>query len=155
MNVSKDNYLISTDKSLLCIDDIHRFLSHKAYWCLGIPKEVVSKAIENSLCFGLFDETSKKQVGFARVVTDKATFAWICDVYIEEAYRGRSLSKWLMEVLLSHPDLLSLRRVCLATKDAHDLYKMYGFKVTETPQNWMEVKDNDIYKNMNLGKSAT
>jgi GNAT superfamily N-acetyltransferase len=148
---NKEPYLISTDKSLLQVSRIHSFLSTKAYWCLDIPKSLVEKSISGSLCFGLFD-TSKanQQIGYARIVSDGASFAWLCDVYIEEEYRGKGLSKWLMGSVMAHPELKNLRRICLATKDAHELYKKYGFKVTETPQNWMEIKDNDLYKKMKL-----
>lgn len=144
----KGSFHVSTDKSLLQIARIHKFLCNEAYWCLGIPKKVVRQSIEHSLCFGLYEIKlgKKKQVGYARVVTDSATFAWLCDVYIEQDYRGQELSKWLMSCVLAHPSLKNLRRVCLATKDAHELYKQFGFEVTTTAQNWMEIKDNDIYK---------
>jgi len=147
MNWKRDNFDISTDKSLLQIDRIHKFLSQEAYWCLGVPKTVVVKAIEGSLCFGVYDRSGGiTQIGYARLVTDKATFAWLCDVYIENEYRGTGLSKWLMECVLAHPELQGLRRICLATKDAHKLYEQYGFEITKTPGNWLEIKDNDIYK---------
>lgn len=142
----KQNFLVSTDKSLLQISKIHRFLSEEAYWCLDIPKDVVEKSIQTSLCFGLYED--KNQIGYARIITDSATFAWLCDVYVEKSHRGRGLSKWLMECVMAHPDLKNLRRLCLATKDAHELYKQFGFEVTKTPGNWMEVKDNDLYKKM-------
>lgn len=150
----KDQYLISTDKSLLQIDRIHKFLSTEAYWCLDIPKKIVEASISSSLCFGLYDTKAsiQEQIGYARIISDGATFAWLCDVYVENNYRGNGLSKWLMECVFSHPDLQNLRRICLATKDAHELYKKFGFKVTETPQNWMEIKDNDLYRKM-LGRS--
>jgi GNAT superfamily N-acetyltransferase len=144
----KNNFVITTDKSELQIHRIHRFLSEEAYWCLGIPEKVVRKAIDGSHCFGLFDysKEQKPQVGFARIVTDQATFAWVCDVYIENEYRGQGLSKWLVECFLRHPDLQSLRRICLATKDAHKLYEKYGFEVTQSPANWLEIKNNEIHK---------
>lgn len=144
----RDPFVVSTDKTRLQPSRIHHFLSTQAYWCLGIPKPVVEKAIDQSLCFGLYAHQNGEQlqIGFARIVTDKATFAWLCDVYIENDYRKKGLSKWLMECVMAHPDLKNLRRICLATKDAHSLYKNFGFKVTETPQNWMEIKDNDLYK---------
>lgn len=153
----RDNFTISTNKTFLQINRIHQFLSTQAYWCIDIPKSIVQKAIDESLCFGLYLEEggSKSQIGFARIVTDRATFAWICDVYVENSYRGKGLSKWLMECILSHADLQKLRRICLATKDAHGLYQKYGFKVTETPGNWMEIKDNDLYKKMSQIKERT
>jgi GNAT superfamily N-acetyltransferase len=142
-----DGLEISTEKLKLQIEPIHRFLSQEAYWSLGVPLEVVKRAISGSLCFGVYDKHAHgQQVGFARVVSDQATFAWICDVYVEKEYRGRGVSKWLMENLMSHSELKGLRRICLATKDAHALYEKFGFIVTQTPDNWLEIKDNDIYK---------
>jgi GNAT superfamily N-acetyltransferase len=144
----KNEYFhISTDKSLLQIERIHHFLSHDSYWSPGIPLTVVARAIENSLCFGLYGPNTK-QMGFARVVTDHAGFAWICDVYIETEVHGQGLSKWLMSCVMSHLALINLRRICLATKDAHELYKKFGVEVTQSPQNWLEIKDNDIYKKL-------
>ncbi len=122
----------------------------EAYWCLGIPKNILAKAIGASLCFGVYDEKTGFQIGFARIVTDKATFAWLCDVYIEPDFRRKGLSKWLMEVMKLHSDLQNLRRFCLTTKDAHGLYEGFGFQVTKTPTYWMEIKDNEIYKKLNL-----
>ena len=142
---NNSGFFVSTDPAQLDIDSIHAFLSKEAYWCLGIPKEKVRAAIENSLCFGLYSG-EKKQIGFARVVTDKSTFAWICDVYVEEKYRGQGLAEWLMKSVMEHSSLQNLRRICLATKDAHALYEKLGFKLTESPGNWMEIKDNDIYR---------
>lgn len=143
----RDQFSISTNKKKLQIERIHSFLSKEAYWCLGIPASVVAKAIESSTCFGLYDESSGKpiQIGYARLVTDHTTFAWLCDVYIEKTYRGQGLSKWLMDCLMSSKYAKNLRRLCLATKDAHELYSKFGFEVTKTPQNWMEIKDNEIY----------
>ncbi len=137
---------ISEDKSLLQVDVIHQFLSEKAYWCLGIPKETVIKAIESSLCFGLFQSESKKLIGFTRVVTDGATFAWICDVFILDEYRKRGYSKLLMDFVMKKLKPMNLRRISLATKDAHSLYKKFGFNLSETPQYFMEIKNNDVYK---------
>lgn len=144
----KQSFEINTDPAQLQIAKIHRFLSQEAYWSLDIPFQTVEKAIKGSRCFGVFDRSngSLEQIGFARVISDGATFAWLCDVYIEQQCRGLGLSKWLMESLMSHPALIGLRRVCLATKDAHKLYEKYGFEVTATPGNWLEIKDNDLYK---------
>jgi N-acetylglutamate synthase-like GNAT family acetyltransferase len=141
-----ENFFVSTDKTLIQIERVHKFLSEKAYWCLGVPKDVVKKAIDNSICFGVYQRSDSAQVGFARVVTDKASFAWLADVYIEEAYRGQGLSKLLMNNIMMHPDLQNLRRFLLATSDAHGLYRQFGFKVTETPDRYMEIKKNDIYR---------
>lgn len=142
MKTTFDGYEISDDKNQLQLSSIHKMLKG-AYWCKGIPEKTVAAAIETSLCFGVYNEGI--QVGYARVVTDSATFAWICDVVVDENHRGRGLSKELMRAILKHPSLKGLRRICLATKDAHKLYEQFGFKVTESPQNWMEIKDNDIY----------
>lgn len=146
----KDEYRISTDMSLLDVAEIHDYLSNHSYWANGIPLSVLQKSIQHSICFGLFinDEFSKsiKQIGFARVVSDHATFAYLGDVYVRAHYRGIGLSKWLMECVLAHPELQGLRRFCLATKDAQSLYSRYGFEVLKQPENWMEIKIADIYK---------
>jgi RimJ/RimL family protein N-acetyltransferase len=141
-------FFITTDKKQLQLARIRRFLSQEAYWCLGIPSSVVAKSIENSICFGLYhqDEKTALQIGYARLVTDQSTFAWLCDLYIEQPYRRRGLSKWLMECIMSSRYVQGLRRICLATKDAHRLYQNYGFKTSDTPANWMEIKDYDAYK---------
>lgn len=141
------NFVLSSDQSRLQLDRIHRFLSNQAYWSLNIPLQTVKSAIQNSLCFGLYDEAADNaQVGFARVVTDYVTFAWLCDVYVEPVYRGRGLARWMIGYVMDSLKQKGLRRICLATKDAHDLYSKHGFQVTQTPGNWMEIKDNDIYK---------
>jgi N-acetylglutamate synthase-like GNAT family acetyltransferase len=142
----RNDFTISTDQEKLQIDRIHKFLSEEAYWCLGIPKTTLEKAIRNSICFGVYAKNGD-QVGFARLVTDQATFAWLCDVYIEKNFRGLTLSKWLLECIATSGLTKGLRRTCLATRDAHGLYKYFGFEVTQTPQNWMEIKDNSIYLN--------
>lgn len=142
----KEGFLISTDSALLQISKIHDFLSKESYWAREIPLKTLENAIANSLCFGIYE--NKSQVGFARVVTDFTTFAWLCDVYIEKSLRGKGLSKWLVETVVGHPQLQNLRRICLATKDAHGLYKQFGFEITQNPENWMEIKDNDIYKKL-------
>ena len=142
MKLKFEDYEISDDKSRLQLNAIHNMLKD-AYWCKGIPQSTILVSIENSLCFGIYKDT--EQVGFARVITDAATFAWIGDVIVNEKHRGRGLSKELMKAILQHAQLQGLRRICLATKDAHKLYEKFGFKVTETPQNWMEIKNNDIY----------
>ncbi len=143
-------FLYSSDNSLMQVDKIHLFLSRDSYWCPEIPQDFVKRAISNSLCFGVFDKHVDPllQVGFARVVTDYATFAWICDVYIDKDYRNLGLSKKLMSEVMNHSGLKSLRRICLATVGAHKLYEKFGFTVTQTPGAWMEIKDNDIYKKM-------
>lgn len=132
--VNRDNFIISTDPSRLDVDVICGFLA-RSYWANDRPRERIERSLANSLVFGMYDGT--QQIGLARVVTDYATFAWLCDVFIEEAYRGQSLGKWLMESVLSHPDLQGLRRLLLATRDAHKLYSQFGFEPLKNPERWM------------------
>lgn len=143
MTVSKGEYSISTDKKSMDIDFIHHFLTH-SYWAEGITKEIISRSVDGSLCFGVF--CNGRQVGFARMVTDNATFAYLADVFIDEKFRGRGLSRWLMEVIISHPDLQGLRRIILATRDAHGLYARFGFTPLNNPDRWMQIHNPDVYK---------
>ena len=129
-------YLVSTDKARLDLEMIHGFLK-TSYWAAGIPAQAVRRSVENSLTFGLF--RGDEQVGFARVVTDYATFAYLADVFVLEPHRGQGLGKWMMEVVFSHPELQGLRRWMLATRDAHGLYRKYGFAEPENPQIFMEM----------------
>jgi len=124
-------FLISTDRGRLNLHVIHSFLSNDSYWAKGRSLEVVSSSIENSLNFGLYKLT--RQIGFARIVTDYATFAWLADVFIRREYRGLGLGKWLMEVIVLHPQLQGLNRWLLATKDAHELYRRFGFSELKDP----------------------
>jgi GNAT superfamily N-acetyltransferase len=124
---SKDDYLISTDPSLLEVDVIYNYLSGESYWAKNIPRDVVEKSIANSLCFGLYHHN--KQIGFARLITDKATFAYLADVFIISEYRGKGLSKWLIQVIHAHPELQGLRRWVLGTRDAHGLYEQFGWTI--------------------------
>ncbi|MCK9686321.1 GNAT family N-acetyltransferase [Scleromatobacter humisilvae] len=132
-----NTYDISTDPSRLQLEAIHATLT-RSYWSPGVPMEVVARAIANSMCFGLY--LGDAQVGFARVVTDKASFAYLADVYVLEAHRGQGLSKRLVETILAHPELQGLRRFLLATKDAHGLYAQYGFKPLAAPDRMMEIR---------------
>ena len=143
MDFIKDGFIISTGNEKMDVDLIHSFLN-RTYWAEGISKEIIRRSIEGSLCFGVFE--NDKQIGFARMITDKATFAYLADVFIIEEYRGRGLSKWLMEVIMSHPDLQGLRRMILATKDAHGLYKQFGFTPLISVDRWMHILDTDVYK---------
>ena len=143
MNFTKDRFYITTEKEKMDIDFIHSFLN-RSYWAEGISKEIIRRSVEGALCFGVFE--NDKQVGFARMITDRATFAYLADVFIIEEYRGLGLSKWLMEVILSHPDLQGLRRMMLATRDAHDLYKKFGFTPLNKVDRWMHIHHPDIYK---------
>lgn len=136
-----DNFLISTDKQRLDIDLIHTFLSRQSYWAKGISREIVERSIANSLTFGVYhiSEQGTDQVAFSRVISDYATFAYVADVFVIETYRGKDLSKWLIEAMRSHPDLQGLRRWILATKDAHGLYRQFGFRELAAPERWMEL----------------
>jgi N-acetylglutamate synthase-like GNAT family acetyltransferase len=143
MTAEAGNIFISSDKNKLDIDFIHSFLSN-SYWAEGISKEVIERSIEGSLCFGVYENT--RQIGFARVITDKATFAYLADVFIDESYRGKGLSKELMKTIMSHPDLQNLRRFMLATRDAHGLYKQYEFSSLTNAERWMQIHQPDVYK---------
>jgi GNAT superfamily N-acetyltransferase len=149
MEWQKAQYTISTDKEKLDEGMIHHFLYTTAYWAIGRPMSVVRKSIENSLCFGVYEGT--QQVGFARVVTDMATFGYVCDVFVLPSHRGRGLGKWLVECITGHPQVRELRRVLLSSRDAHELYARYGgFQPMLFPNNWME-KFTDTYS----GKSKS
>ena len=134
----RDGYLISTDASMLDLEVVHGYLS-RSYWAAGVPEDVVRRSVENSLCFGVY--RGEEQAGFARVVTDRATFAYLADVFVLEEHRGQGIGKWLVEVILSHPELQGLRRWMLATRDAHDLYRRYAFTELARPGIFMERKD--------------
>jgi GNAT superfamily N-acetyltransferase len=138
-----DNYLISTDRSRLDLEMIHRFLTQDSYWAKNRAIAQTKTAIENSICFGLYE--AQRQVGFARVITDKATFAYLGDVFVLDEFRGRGLGKWLMETVVSHPELQGLRRWVLATRDAHGLYEQFGFSALKAPDRWMELADPNAY----------
>ena len=133
----KKGFLISTDKSLLDFDRIYQYLDGESYWAKGIPVERLKTAINNSLCFGVYK--NGLMAGFARVVTDKATFAYICDVFILTEFRGAGLSKWLIQTIVGYPELQGLRRWSLATADAHGLYSQFGFTEISRPDRWMEI----------------
>jgi GNAT superfamily N-acetyltransferase len=139
----RGSFRISTDPAQLDLALIHEFLSHRSYWAAGIPLEIVRRSIENSLCFGMYQ--GQRQVGFARVVTDKSTFAYLGDVFVLEEFRGRGLSKWLMQQIVSHPDLQGLRRLILGTRDAHGLYAQVGFRALTSPDRFMEIHHPNIY----------
>lgn len=142
----KNSFTISTDESRIDVSAVHDYLCHHSYWAAGIPFETVKRAIENSLCFAIYEDASNELIGFARVITDKASIAYIGDVYVLEAHRSKGLSKWLMECIMKHPELQSLRRWILLTKDAHGLYKQFGFKEIEEVQTYMEIRNKNVYK---------
>ena len=153
----KNDFIISTDKSKLDIHFIHNYLSNESYWAKNIPADTVKKSIEGSCCFGLYVNENKnmqaatqtlqniRQVGFARVVTDYATFGYLADVFVIKEFRGKGLAKWMMEVIMGHPDLQGLRRWLLATKDAHELYARIGFLPLDKPERIMGFKPFDEY----------
>ena len=143
METTKGEFTISTDKTLLQFDVIYRFLLEESYWSQGRTREQMERAIEHSLCFGIYQR--EQQIGFARVVSDFATFAYLGDVFVLEEFRGRGLSKWLMETIVEYPDLQGLRRWILATRDAHGLYEQYGFASLRFPERWMEKTAPDAY----------
>jgi GNAT superfamily N-acetyltransferase len=136
-------YTISTDRARLDLDTIHRFLATEAYWSPGVARDVVERSIENSLCFGVYD--GDEQVGFARVVTDGATFGWLADVFVVSGHRGRGLGKRLVAEILEHPELRGMRRWMLGTADAHELYRRFGFS---------ELKDVGRFMALESGAAA-
>lgn len=139
-------YSITTDPRRIDVDSVHAYLS-RSYWAEDIPREVVAKSIEGSLSFALLH--AGRQIGFARVISDHATFAYLCDVYVLEEYRGQGLGKWLIAELQSHPRLQGLRRFVLATRDAHGLYAQFGFMPPRNPASYMEIGRPDFYKRAN------
>jgi predicted GNAT family N-acyltransferase len=143
-----NGFLFSTDKNRIDVACVHHYLSNESYWAKGIPLMLVQKSIDNSICIGIYD--GKEQVGFARVITDGATFGYLADVFIAEASRGKGLSKELMKFILSFEELKVLRRIVLATRDAHGLYAQFGFKPLAIPDRFMELHQPDIYKELSL-----
>lgn len=142
--MNRENFLISTDKAKLDLNYIQSVLS-KTYWAEGIPVETVEKAVNGSICFGIYDKN--KQIGFARLITDAATFAYLADVFIDAAYQGKGLGKWLIEEIMKHESVQGLRRFMLATKDAHGLYRQYGFVPLTNTERWMQIHNPNVYKN--------
>jgi len=138
----RDSFRITTDVVAMDVDAIHAYLT-RSYWAEGISKALVARAMAGSLCFGLSD--SGRQIGFARVITDKATYAYLCDVYVLEEYQGRGLGTWLVHELMTHPDLQGLRRFTLVTRDAHRLYERCGFTPLANPPGHMEIMRPGLY----------
>ena len=138
-----NDFYVTADQSKFDFNKIYQFISKSSYWAEGIPMMVLKKSISNSLSFALFYK--EQQIGIARVVTDYATFGYLADVFIDPEFRGKGLSKLLMNFIMSYPQLQGLRRWMLATRDAHDLYEKYGFKLLEKPERIMELVDKDIY----------
>ena len=137
------DYRISTDQQEMDIDAIHAYLT-RSYWAEGIPRDLVEKSVRGSLCFGLFH--GPEQVGFARAITDRATYAYLGDVYVLEEHQGRGLGKWLMASVMAHPDLQGLRRIQLMTRDAHGLYRRFGFVTATRPESQMEITRPGLYR---------
>lgn len=143
MKWTRDTFTVTTDPSMIDHAVVADFLG-ATYWSRGIPPPVVSRSIEGSLCFALRDETS--QIGFARVISDRATIAFLNDVFVLPEYRGRGLGKWLVGCVMSHPDLQGLRAWVLVTRDAHELYRKFGFKALARPDGYMELRNTDVYR---------
>ena len=139
-----DGYEVSTDPARIDLDYVHRYLSQQSYWAGAIPRDVVARSVANALSFGLY-APGGAQVGFARVITDRATFAWLADVFIDPAQQGLGLGKALMDAIVAHPDLQGLRRFMLVTADAHSLYERYGFTAVEHPERLMAILRTDLY----------
>lgn len=142
MDLRRGEFRVSDDPALLDVEVIHSFL-RQSYWAAGIPRETVERSLRGSLCFGIYE--GKSQVAFARCVTDRATYAYLADVFVVASHRGRGLSRLLMEAISTHPDLQDLRRWNLVTRDAHGLYAQYGFTPARHPERYMEKFDPDIY----------
>lgn len=144
ITTTKGDFTISTDKSKLDLTVIHDYLANQSYWSKNIPKERIRKSIANALCFGIYYKDT--QIGYAKVVSDFSTMAYLGDVFVLEDYRGQGLSKWLMETIMSHPELTGLRRWILLTSDAHELYKKFGWQPIASPEKWMEIHRPDIFR---------
>jgi GNAT superfamily N-acetyltransferase len=143
----REGFAVSDDPARLDLGVVHGYLA-RSYWAAGIPRATVERSIAGSLPFGVYHlgEAGERQVGFARVVSDFATFAYLADVFVLEEHRGRGLARWLMEVIVAHPDLQSLRRWSLVTRDAHGLYRPFGFRDLAAPERHMERLDPDLYR---------
>ena len=139
----RDGFTVSTDPARLDLDAVHAFLT-TAYWCEGIPRETLAQALSHSLCFGLY--AGPRQIGLARVISDFATYAYLCDVYVLPELRGRGLGSWLMECVMAHPDLQGLRRFSLVTRDAHELYRPFGFAEVQNPARHLEIVRPGVYR---------
>jgi GNAT superfamily N-acetyltransferase len=144
MEWQRDGDVVSDDRARLDRARVLRYIADQTYWAAGIPQGVMDKAIDHSLCFGLYRGTA--QIGFARVVTDHSTFGYLCDVFVDEAHRGTGLGKWLVSCVLAHPDLQGLRRLSLMTRDAHDLYTRFGFRPMADATRYLEIHRPDVYR---------
>jgi GNAT superfamily N-acetyltransferase len=140
----KDSYTVTTDPARLDLELIYRYLSEESYWARGMPREVCERSVRNSLNFALLE--GAQQIGFARVISDMATVAYLGDVFVVPEYRGKGLGKWLMECVVAHPSLQGLRRWILGTADAHGLYERFGFTRLKAPERFMEKHDPAVYR---------
>ena len=140
----RDGFEVSDERARLDLAAVHRFISRESYWAQGISESLLARAIAHSLCFGVY--RGDAQVGFARVITDRATFGYLCDVYVERGHRGHGLGKWLVACVLEHPDLQGLRRISLMTRDAHDLYRPFGFRSMPEATRYLEIHRPDVYR---------
>jgi GNAT superfamily N-acetyltransferase len=140
----RDGFTVSDDTARLDLDVVHGYLA-RSYWAEGIPRDLVARSVRHSLCFGLYDPAGR-QVGFARAVTDRATYAYLADVFVLEEAQGRGLGTWLTECVMAHPDLQGLRRFALVTRDAHDLYRKFGFDALASPERHMEIARPGLYR---------
>lgn len=145
---NRDEYLVSNDRARLDLGVIHEYLV-RSYWAENIPREIVARSLEHSLGYGVYYQD--RQVAFARVVTDQATFAYVADVFVLEAHRSRGLARWLMRCILETPELQGIRRWLLATRDAHEVYRSVGFLPLAEPARFMEIVRNDLYRNQGFG----
>jgi len=145
---TREGYEITTDRARIDIDVVHRYLGVESYWAKDIPRDVLERSIRNSMCFVTLH--GGETVGFARVISDLATMAYLGDVFVLPAHRGRGLSKWLMECIVAHPQLQGLRRLMLLTADAHGLYAQSGFTSLKKPERWMEKHDPDVYARLKV-----
>jgi GNAT superfamily N-acetyltransferase len=144
VELRRGEFLVSTERARLNLDVIHGYLTN-SYWAKGIPRETVARSIDHALCFGVYDGNGA-QVGFARVISDFATIAYVGDVFVLESHRGRGASKALMECIMQHPALENLRRWILTTRDAHGLYARFGFTPVKSPERYMELHRTDVYE---------
>lgn len=140
----RGGYVVSDDAARLDVKAVHDFLAGQSYWAEHIPRSITERAIANSLCFGLY--RGEELAGFARVVTDRATFGYLCDVFVAPEHRGEGRGQWLVSCVLEHPDLQGLRRLCLMTRDAHGLYERFGFREMRDPSRYLEIHRPDVYK---------
>ena len=148
----RGRFVLVTDSSRMDVDAVHRYLAEESYWSPGIPRALVARSIENSLCFGVFDEG--RQISFARVITDRTTYAYLCDVYVLDGYRGQGLASWMLEAIDAHPDLQGLKRWSLVTRDAHPLYLKHGWVTPSNPGGYLERRVPDIYRRAAAAKDA-